>query len=233
MFRKGLQEIMNKLNDTAKKFNMKINVQKTKTITVTHRVGGRVNITIDGQSIEQVKCFKYLGSNITEDGRSLSDVKSRIAMAKDAFNKRKELLTKGLSKRLKKRMVKVLIWPVVMYGCETWTLLEEEIDRLQALEMWIWRGLEKISWRDRVSNEDVLTRVDERRSLMRIIWQRKKNWIGHVLRGDGLLKDVLEGRMLGKKRKGRPRTKMLEDLMEKPRPKRKKREEEESCYFSS
>ena len=92
---KGLQELMNRLNDTAKNFNMKINVQKTKTMVVTHRVGGGVvNITIDGQNIEQVKCFKYLGSNITEDGRSLSDVKSRIAMAKDAFNKRKELLTK-------------------------------------------------------------------------------------------------------------------------------------------
>ena len=134
---KGLQEIMNKLNDTAKKFNMKINVQKTKTMVVTHKVGTsvKVNIKIDGQSIEQVKCFKYLGSNITEDGRSLVDVKSRIALAKDAFNKRKELLTKGLSKKLKKRMVTILIWPVVLYGCETWTLLEEEIDRLQAVEM--------------------------------------------------------------------------------------------------
>ena len=62
--------MMNKLNDTAKKFNMKINVQKTKTMVVTHRAGGRVkvNIKIDGQSIEQVGCFKYLGSNITEDG---------------------------------------------------------------------------------------------------------------------------------------------------------------------
>ena len=133
---KGLQDIMNKLNDTAKKFNMKINVQKTKTMVVTHKVGGvKVNIKIDGQSIEQVKCFKYLGSNITEDGRSLVDVKSRIALAKDAFNKRKELLTKGLSKKLKKRMVKILIWPVVLYVCETRTLFEEEIDRLQTLEM--------------------------------------------------------------------------------------------------
>ena len=71
--------------------------------------------------------------------------------------------------------MKILIWPVVLYGCETWTLLEEEIDRLQALEMWLWRGIEKISWRDRVSNQDVLIKVDERRCLMRTIWQRKKN----------------------------------------------------------
>ena len=68
------------------------------------------------------------------------DVKSRIALAKDAFNQRKELLIKGLSKKLKKRMVKILIWPVVLYGCKTWTLLEEEIDRLQALEMWYGEG---------------------------------------------------------------------------------------------
>ena len=160
-------------------------------------------------------------------------MKSRIALAKDAFNKRKELLTEGLGKKLKKRMVKMLIWPVVLYGCETWTLLEEEIDRLQALEMWLWRGIEKISWRDRVSNQDVLIKVDERRCLMRTIWQRKKNWIGHVLRGSGLLKDVLEGRMLGKKRRGRPRVKMIDDLMGKSKPKGRRREEWESSPSSS
>ena len=68
----------------------------------------------------------------------------------DAFNQRKELLTKGLSRTLKKRMAKELVWPVVLYGCETWTLLQDEINRLQALEMWLWRGLEKISWSDKI-----------------------------------------------------------------------------------
>ena len=95
------------------------------------------NITVDGQRIEQVKSFKYLGSIVTEDGRSDVDVKSRIAMAKDAFNQRKDLLTRGLSRTLKTRMVKVLVWPVVLYGCETWTLLQDEINRLQAFEMWL------------------------------------------------------------------------------------------------
>ena len=68
--------------------------------------GAVVNIRVDGQRIEQVKCFKYLGSIITENGRSDVDVKSRIAMAKDAFNQRKEFLTEGLSRTLKKRLVK-------------------------------------------------------------------------------------------------------------------------------
>ena len=80
--------------------------------------------------MEQVKNFKYLGSNILEDGYNLGDVKSRIAFAKEAFNKRKEFLTKGgLSRILKKKMVKVLVWPVVLYGCETWTLRKEEINK--------------------------------------------------------------------------------------------------------
>ena len=209
----GLQKMMDNLNNTAKKYNMKINVQKTKTMVVRWNGEGVVNIKIDGKRIEQVSSFKYLGSVISEDGRCLLDVKTRIALAKVAFNKRKDLLSKGLSKKLKKRMVKVLIWPVVMYGCETWTLLQDEIDKLQALEMWIWRELENIRWSDKINNEAVLKRVDETRCLIKTIWARKKNWIGHVMRGEGLLRDVLEGRMLGNRRRGRPREKMLDDLM--------------------
>ena len=96
-----------------------------------------VNIIIDGEKVEQVASFKYLESIITEDGRSLNDVNARIALAKDAFSKRKEFLTKSLSKELKKRIVKVLVWPVVMYGCETRKLRKAKIYKLQALEMWI------------------------------------------------------------------------------------------------
>ena len=102
-------------------------------------------------------------------------------------------------------MVKVLVWSVVLYGCETLTLLQDEINRLQALEMWLWRGLEKIRWSDGISNGDVLTTVNEERCLIEIITRRKKNWIGHVLREDGLLRDVLEGIMVEKKRTGKPR----------------------------
>src|SRR5207247_1178065 len=123
---------MNKLSDAAKNFGMKINVQKTKTMVVRWDGGGVVNITVDGKRIEQVKSFKYLYSVITKDGRSHSDVKVRIYMAKDAFNKRKELLTIELIMTLKRRMVKVFVWPVVLYGCETWTLLQDEINRLEA-----------------------------------------------------------------------------------------------------
>ena len=74
-------------------------------------------------------------------------------------------MTGGLSGTLKKRMVKVLVWPVALYGCETWTLKKEEKDKLEALEMWLWRKLEKVNWGDRISNEEVLTMVNESRCL--------------------------------------------------------------------
>ena len=83
----GLQKLMYKLNETAKKFSMKINIQKTNTMLVCRDGGGVANITVDGQRVEQVQSFKYLGSIISEDGRSLTDVKYRIALAKEAFNK--------------------------------------------------------------------------------------------------------------------------------------------------
>ena len=94
----GLQKLMNKLNETAKKFNMRMNIQKTKAMVVCRDGDDIVNIIIDGEKVEQGASFKYLGFIITEDGRSLNDVKARLALAKDAFIKRKELLTKSLSK---------------------------------------------------------------------------------------------------------------------------------------
>ena len=66
-------------------------------------------------------------------------------------------------------MVKVLVWPVVLYGCETCTLLKDKINRLEALEVWLWRGLEKISWRDKMHNDEVFARVKEERRLIRTI----------------------------------------------------------------
>ena len=98
-----LQRLMDRLNETANRFNMKINVPKTKTMVVSRDEGQVDNITIGGQRAAQVKNFKYLGANISEDGYNLVDMKIRIALAKEVFNKRKEFLTKGELGRILKR----------------------------------------------------------------------------------------------------------------------------------
>src|SRR6476469_5229046 len=86
----GLQSLMDSLNTTAKHYDMKINIIKTKALVVSRNGGERVNITVEGQSVEHVSKFRYLGSLISEDGRCLDDVKE---WQRDAFNRRKELLS--------------------------------------------------------------------------------------------------------------------------------------------
>ena len=116
----GLERQMSSLEKTANDYDMKINIKKTETMLISKKEGGSVSFLINGQAIERVNRFKYLGSVISEDGRSLAAVKERIVLAKDAFNKRRELLTKHMSKTLKKKLLKTLIWPIALYSCETW-----------------------------------------------------------------------------------------------------------------
>jgi len=114
---------------------------------------GRYYITfccskLDGQQIEQVREFRYLGSLISEDGYCEKEIASRIGMAKKVFHYKRKLFTGKMNLELKKRIVKCLVWSVATYTAETWTLREADRMKIEAFEMWIWRLLEKISWRD-------------------------------------------------------------------------------------
>jgi replicative superfamily II helicase len=105
-----------------------------------------------------------------------------------------------------------------LYGAETWTIWEVDQKYLKSFEVWCWRRMEKISWTDRVRNEEVLHRVKEERNILHTI-KRKANWIGHILRRNCLLKHVIEGKLGGRiemtGRRGRRRKPLLDDLKEK------------------
>ena len=96
-------------------------------------------------------------------------------MAKDASNKIKELLTRSIRVDLRKRLVKTLVWPVVLYGCETQTMRKEEIHCLNAFEMWLWRRMGRVSWMDKKANEQVFSSMNEKRSLIKTVWDRGRN----------------------------------------------------------
>ena len=192
-------------------------MKKTKVIRISRKEGRKLKILIEGHKLDQVEQFVYLGSLVIEDGRCTKEVRRRIALGETASSKRKELLRGSLSLGLKKRMVKVLVWSVVSYGSETWTLRQKDIRSLEAFEMWIcssWRRMMKIPWTQHASNEQILGMVDESRYLMENLRKRQKNWIGHVLRHNSLLQKVIEGRFQGKKTPGRPRTILLDALMQ-------------------
>ena len=213
---KGLQTLMDRLVEVAhrKDYNMRVNVKKTKVMRVSRKGGKCLNIIVEGQKVEQVTKFKYLGSWITDDGRSELEVKTRIAMAKEAFNKRKELLSRKMSKTVKKKIIKTVVWSVALYASETWTLRKEEVSHIDVLEMWLWRRMERISWTEKKTNEDVLRLVGEERTMVETIIRRKKNWIGHILRHDSLFRDIMEGKLKGRRARGRPRIGMLNELKE-------------------
>src|SRR6218665_2304268 len=116
-----LQKLMDGLNRTEKEYDMKVNIKKTKVMKVSRKREGVINITIDGEILEKVERFRYLGALITSDGRCETEIKTRIDMAKHALNQRKELLRTNLNKDIKKRIVKSIIWSVALYAAETWT----------------------------------------------------------------------------------------------------------------
>ena len=134
-----------------------------------------VTIMIDQKQLKNVECFKYLGSMLTNDGRCTCEIKSRIAMAKAAFNKKKTLFISTLDLNLRKKLVKCYIWSMALYGAETWTLWAADQKYLGSFEMWCWRRMEKISWTDHVRNEEVLLRVNEQRNILHEIrkWKDK------------------------------------------------------------
>ena len=105
---------------------------------------------------------------------------------------------------------------MALYGAETWTLRAADQKYLESFEMWCWRRMEKISWTDHVRNEEVLLRVNEQRNILQEIRKWKANWIGHILRKNCLLKQVIEGKIKGEIkvaiRRGRRRKKLLDDL---------------------
>ena len=86
---------------------------------------------------------------------------------------------------MKKKVVKTVIWSVALYSAETRSLRKENIRRMEALKMWIWKRMELIIWTEKMTNEEVLRRVGEKRSMVETIVQRKKNRMGHMMKGMG------------------------------------------------
>lgn len=213
-----LQNILQVMNNIlTSEFNMRINHKKTKILICSrnqedHRI--EPAIFIENKKIQHVKDCKYLGSLITQEGTSKEEIRSRIIQAKIAFNKKKNLLTsRNIDLTIRKRLLKTYVWSVALYGCETWTIGKSEEKRLMAFEAWCWRRMFKISWIERVTNEEVFRRAGEERSFINRIKRRRATMIGHTLRHNSLLARVIEGKMEGKHTRGRPPLEYMKQIM--------------------
>ena len=138
---------------------------KTKVIR-TSRQPSQLQKMIDLKQLENVEYLKYFVSLITNHARCTCGVKSRIATAKEAFsNTKKILFNSKLGLELRDKPVKCYIWSTALYGAESWTLSKVDQKYQKSFEMWCWKRMEKISWTDRVKNEEVLHRVKQERNV--------------------------------------------------------------------
>lgn len=211
-----LQRMMDKLNEVCKEYGMAINVKKTKVMVVNGT--GRVDcsIVLDNTVLEQVDRYKYLGSWITEEARCEEEIKARIGMAKAAFWQNKELMRRNVRFRTKKKILDCYVFSILNYGCESWTWNKAMCRRVNAFEMWCYRRMLKISYIDRVTNEEVLDRAQEDLHFLNDMKRRKLEYAGHVLRGSSGLAHlaILEGKVDGVRPVGRPRLTWTDDIIE-------------------
>ena len=208
-----LQKLVDKVKDESDLKALNMNVSKTKTMVISRDEGKTAKIKVDGKDLEQVKYFKYLGQVVNQEGRNEQEIKIRIAQAKSTFIRMSRILTsKEISFSLRIRLVKCYIYPILLYGSETWTILKESTKRLEAFEMWVYRRMSRISWKDKVRNEEVLERLGVERELMQTLKTNKLVYFGHIARHDCLPKTVLTTIQDGKRKRGRPRRMWTNDI---------------------
>ena len=210
-----LQIIFDRVNEESENKGLKINIRKTKCMVITKKdPAPSIELRCGNQTIETVTSFNYLGSMITTDARSETEIKRRIGIAKNAFRHMQNLLTnRKLSIKTRKGLIKTHIWSTLLYGAESWTLSTGMRRKLEAMELWLWRRMMKIPWTARKTNEEVLRMVGEKRNLMIDIRKRQFKFFGHIMRREGLENTIITGMVEGKRGRGRPRTKYIDGLI--------------------
>ena len=154
------KRMLYRVDTSGKRKGLGLNAPKTKYMHIKGKYSQPdefTSIKVNGVQLEKVGDFKYLGSIKSSDGTCLQDVKARIGMAKQKMLQLNNIWKdRSIPNQLKMFLLKCLVWPVLMYGCEAWTLRKEEEKRINAAEMWLYRRLLRISWKDKRTNDSIL-----------------------------------------------------------------------------
>ena len=137
---------------------------------------------IDGETVETVSDFIFLGSQITEDGDCSHEIKRRLLLGRKVMTNLHSILkSRDIILPTKVRLVKAMVFPVVMYGCESWTVKKAECRRIDAFELWCWRRLLSVPWMARRSNQSILKEIGSEYSLERMILKLNLEYFGHLM----------------------------------------------------
>jgi len=210
-----LQVLLDRINRVSLQYGIKINERKTKYMVISKQDRVSDNLSLNGEAVERCHHFKYLGCLVNERWEMAQEINSRIEQARGVFTRMKKVFSdRTLSLKLRLKMIQCYVFPIVLYGMEGWTLTQRLEEKINAFEMWIYRRILKISWRDHVTNKDVLKRMNTERNLLYTVKERKLMYFGHVMRNEKyrLLHLIIQGRIEGRRTPGRRRTSWLANL---------------------
>ena len=168
---------------------------------------------IDGETVETVIDFIFMGSKITADGDCSHEIKRRLLLGKVMTNLDHILKSRDITLPTKVHLVKAMAFPVVMYGCESWTIKKAEHRRIDAFELWCWRRLLRVPWTARRSNQSILKEISLEYSLEGLMLQQKLQSFGHLMRrADSFEKTLMLGKIEAGRRRGRQRMRWLDGI---------------------
>ena len=199
-----------KVKEESEKVGLKLSIQKTKIMAS----GPITSWQIDGETMETVTDFIFLGSKITADGDCSHEIKRCLVLGRKAMTNLDSILkNRDIALPTKVCIVKAMVFPVVMYGCECWTTKKAEHRRTDALELWCWRRFLRISWTARKSNQSILKEINPEYSLEVLMLKLKLQYFGHLTwKADSLEKTLMLGKIEGRRRRGWQRMRWLNDI---------------------
>ena len=194
-----LKTLLMKVKEESEKVGLKLNIQKRKIMAS----GLMTSWQIDGEKVETVSDFIFWGFKITADGDCSHEIKRCLLFGRKVMaNPDSILKSRDIALATKVHLVKAVVFPVVMYGCESWTVKKAECRRIDAFDLWCWRRLLRVPWTARRSNQSILKEISPGCSLEGMMMKLKLQYFGHLMRRvDSLEKTVMLGG-IGRRRRG-------------------------------
>ena len=192
-----LKSLLMKVKEENKKVGLKLKIQKTKIMAS----GPITSWQIDGETVETVSDFLFLGSKITTDGNCSHEIKKRLLLGRKVITNLDSIFkSRDITLPTKVRLVKAMVFPLVMYGRENWTVKKAEHRRIDAFELWCWRRLLRVPWTARRSNQSILKEISPGISLEGMMLKLKLQYFGHLMRRiDSLEKTLMLGGIGGRR----------------------------------
>src|SRR5574337_380778 len=205
-----LKSLLMKVKVESEKVGLKLNIQKMKIMASCPITSWE----IDGETVETVSDFILWGSKITADGDCSHEIKRRLFLGRNVMTNLDSILkSRDITLSTKVCLVKAMVFLVVRYGCESWSIQKAEHQRIDAFELWCWRRLLRVPWTARRSNQSILKEISPKYSLEGLMLKLKLQYFVHLMRrADSFEKTPMLGKIEGRRRRGQQRMRWLDGI---------------------